>query len=294
MRRPPRCILPFLCTLIFLVSIPHTRTSAEDAAQRDIAIHWSPFFYQASQNNYDIPTNFDFDGNWDGNDNWDNAYIYRNSFRTRVYYTYQESSSNIYLTYLVFHPRDYKSIGGHENDLEGARVRVEKDGSQYGVFRDFLTFAHGTFHVTYAPEWINGTHPAAYIEAKGHGIYYWNNGVFPDSCGGMGIWYAGRGAETPDHCDDRDVSMDLIPFEDTLWPIRVYDPNWGTYSETASYVTGAYYGRRFRGHDGCKAKPPWGWANDGGAWFLKPGSEESWIVNAYLDTSSQSMYACPS
>lgn len=61
------------------------RRFAEDPWQRELAIHWSPFFYQASEDNYDIPTNFDFDGDWNGFNNWENAYWYRNNFQARIY-----------------------------------------------------------------------------------------------------------------------------------------------------------------------------------------------------------------
>jgi hypothetical protein len=160
-----------------------SKVVAEDAWHREMAIHWSPFFYQASVNNYDIPTNFNFDGNWNGYDNWENAEWYINHFQTYVYYTVQESVNHYFLTYLVFHPRDTK-FWSHENDLEGVRVVIDKDGSTYGRFWLMETFEHGNLHFTTNPTFINGSHPAVWIEAKGHGIWPWNNGVFPDGCGG--------------------------------------------------------------------------------------------------------------
>jgi hypothetical protein len=266
---------------------------------RQIAIHWSPFFYQATKDNYDIPTNFDFDNDFNGLNNWENAYWYVNNFRVYVYYAYQEIDDSIYLTYMVFHPRDTKEFFGHENDMEGVRVRVWKNLSSFGSFASLETFAHWDFHMSLAPEWV-GTHPVVYIESEGHGIYPSNNGlfgsIFPSSCGGLGIWYAGRGAETPENCDDRDVSMELISFKASLWPLRL-QPGAGTFVETEGYVTGASFGRRFLGDDGCKANPPWRWDQNGGVWFLTPspaGTSVPYVVNPYTDTTSSPPFPpCP-
>lgn len=277
-------------TLVLFCSLNGGAT-AEDAAQRNVAIHWSPFLYQASVNNYDIPTGFDFDYDWDGYNNWFNSTFFVNQFVAKVYYSYQESTDYIFLNYLVYHPRDFKALFGHEHDLEGVQVIVAKDlGVPNGRFVAIVTFAHGSFYVSYYPQFINGSHPAVYIEAKGHGIYPYNNGIFPAGCGGMGIWYAGRGGETPDHCNDRDVSMELVSFEDTLWARRF---NSETYSDTRGYVTGGWFGSSFRGHDGCKGNAPWNWSDDAGAWFLTPGYLP-YLVNVYVDSSSGSVSGCPS
>jgi hypothetical protein len=120
----------------------------------------------------------------------------------------------------------------------------------------------------------------------------------------MGIWYAGLGAETPSSCNDHDVSMDLISFEDTLWPLRLI-PGLQTYwgnpsiddgyggSFPTTYVTGASFGLSYSGDDGCKANPPWNWPTAaGGAWFLTPATEP-YVVNTYTDPSSAEMPPCP-
>lgn len=288
-------IATIVCALVALVPWEGLRVHAEDSRQRDLAIHWSPFIYQASHNNYDIPTNWDFDGNWLGEDNWEQAFSYINQFQTYVYYTFQETDTHIFIVYLFFHPRDTKMIGPHENDWEGARVSVTKDGSAYGQLYRLETFHHGNLSETTAPEIINGSHPAVWVEARAHGVYVSNTVGFPSDCGGMGIWYAGRGAEIPEHCDDRDVSMDLISFEDTLWPRRFGSP----YAGTQVYANGAYFGKLFKDDDGCHAKPPWSWEfSSDGFWFMGPAQwfslSTNYLYNPYSsDMTSVTVSACP-
>lgn len=289
-----RWLPALVCVIVaaLMALSPNTVLDAEDSWQRDIAIYWSPFIYQGTHNNYDIPTNWDFDGNMSGEDNWEQAFTYINQFRAYVYYTFQESDSHYFLTYLFFHPRDTKQLAPHENDWEGARVTVAKDGSAWGAFEKLETFSHGGFHQTTAPTWVNIQHPAVWVEARGHGVEVFNDGIFPNDCGGLGLGYHyGVGAEIPDHCNDRSVGYDLIPFEDTLWPLRFGFS--GPFAETATYNNGAYYGRVFRDDDGCHAKPPWGWTFLG-YWFLSPLPANFYVYNPFsADTSSGSVGDCP-
>jgi hypothetical protein len=263
----------------------------EDSWHRELAINWSPFIYHGTHNNYDIPTKWDFDGNMWGHDNWEQAFSYINSFQAYIYYAFQESDSHYFLTYLFFHPRDTKTFGPHENDWEGARITVEKDGSYWGAFRKMETMSHSGLHTTTAPQWANNR-PVVWVEAKGHGAEVFNDGIFPDDCGGLGLWYAGRGAEVPSHCNDRDVSYDLIPFEETLWPLRSQSATGGPFAETFVWFNNAYFGGRYYDDDGCHAKPPWAWTSDGGQWFLAPQPAAYYIYNPYTDGSSGVVREC--
>lgn len=257
----------------------------------DLAIRWSPVIYHGTHNNYDIPTRWDFDNNMSGQDNWEHAFYHINNFQAYVYYTYQESDSHYFLTYLFFHPRDTKTIGPHENDWEGARVTVEKDGTSWGGFRKLETMSLSGLHTTTNPQWENGR-PIVWVEARGHGSEVFNDGIFPNDCGGLVLSHAGRGAEVPSHCNDRDVSYELISFEDTLWPLRTQNAYGGPFAETFMF-NGAYFGGRFYDDDGCHSNPPWSWTGDGGSWFLNPQPAAHYIYNPFgSDLSSGIVREC--
>jgi hypothetical protein len=128
---------------------------------RQIAAAFAPTFYQSlgSQSRFDFITNFDFDGDWRGDNNWTNAANPRFPLPAYIYYSVAETETHYFVTYAVFHPRDYKGgdqngialseaiekgielLGGkdptglsnqvtlaHENDLEGVLVVAEKRG----------------------------------------------------------------------------------------------------------------------------------------------------------------------
>ena len=273
-----------------------TSPFAENARHRDLATHWSPFIYQAFENIYDVPTRFDFDGDWDG---LTTRLPVPGQDRIEIYYHVQESATRVWLTYSVYHPRDTKFYdlgapigltGNHQNDMEGIRVTVDKNGTEFGQIVRLETLQHTTIETTTTPEIINGSHPAVYIEAMGHGIHTgphndvysgailsFGDQVFPGNGGaGLGIWYAGRGAEWPEHGNDRDVSMELIPFEGTIWQQR---GNPLTFSEVI-WWNGRLIGKHFRGTDGCKANPPWSWP-DGPEWFFDPAGDPTGTTYVY-------------
>lgn len=273
-----------------------TSPFAESTRHRDLAIHWSPFIYQAFENIYDVPTRFDFDDDWDG---LTTPLPVPGQERVEIYYHVQESADYVWLTYSVYHPRDTKFYDGgapfgfagdHQNDLEGIRVTVEKNGTVFGQISLLETLQHTTIESTTTPELVNGSHPAVYIEARGHGIHVgphedvysgallsFSDRVFPGAGGeGLGIWYAGRGAEFPEHGNDRDVSMELIPFEGTIWQQR---KNPLTFSDVI-WWNGRLIGKHIRGADGCKANPPWSWP-DGPAWFFDPAGDPTGTTYTY-------------
>jgi hypothetical protein len=145
-----------------------------------IAAAFAPTFYQSlgSQPRFDFITNFDFDGDWRGDNNWTNAADLRFPLPAYIYYSVAETETHYFVTYAVFHPRDYKGgdqdgvvlsewiekgielFGGkdptglsnqvtlaHENDLEGVLVVVEKRGKslQDGQVQYVETIAHNRF-----------------------------------------------------------------------------------------------------------------------------------------------------
>jgi len=274
---------------------------------RELAEHWSPVIYQATSGRYDYITRFDFDGNWVGHDNWENYECY--PLPAYVYYSVIESTNYYFITYLFFHPRDEGNpicdCSHHENDSEGCRVTIRKDGSYWGRFYLLETIAHHDIHYYTQVEFINESHPAVYVKERKHAVYgtnharqpqdCWNNRypgdpclIFPSVDGtGIGYLYAGRGAEIPESVNDRDVSYELISL-DEIWERRFGDPfrickTYTTGGDTPTYDV--QFGARFSGDNyrqglweagQCAATPPWEYGvediNDNyyGIWFIDP------------------------
>ena len=207
----PRLIA--VCVLIGAANFS-TSTSAQKPTNRDldVASRFAPIFYQAlgDKPRSDYITNFDFDGDWRGDNNWNNAANKDLPLKAYIYFSVSETTTHFFIHYAVYHPRDYKGgrqgtllseliqegakRGGkydptgladeaalaHENDMEGALVVVEKDGTE-------LTDAHVVFVETlhhnnfshYRPGdpqegasivKLEGQRPLLYVEPKGHGI----------------------------------------------------------------------------------------------------------------------------
>jgi len=171
-------VLIIVGTFIMNILINHKLYASPSLFQ--IAAHWSPFIYQGTINNYDLITNFNFDGNWNGYDNWENAgkNQYYTNFHAYVYYTIIESDSHYFITYMFFHPRDTGNPWGlglygwaHENDSEGCRVVIEKDGSNWGRIQNIETIAHESYYIYNNPSLINSSHPAVYVCERKHAVY---------------------------------------------------------------------------------------------------------------------------
>jgi len=286
--------------------------SSSRPTYRELAEHWSPFIYQATTGRHDFITRFDFDGNWLGHDNWENYECY--PLPAYVYYAIVESTNYYFLTYSFFHPRDdgnplCNHCSRHENDFEGCRVIIKKDGSYWGKPYKMDTMAHGIKYSYDPPDsqnstdkfsLINGSHPAVYVMDRKHGVYgtnfakhwpdCWNMcQVFPSVDGtGIGYWYAGRGAEIPESVNDRDVSYELIDITLKLWERRFTDPHsdFGEFTTGGENPVNVYFGAKFSGDNysesiydyffngPCAARPPWNWFKENfdqkGEWFIDP------------------------
>ena len=262
---------------------------------RLLAEYWAPFFAQETwfQPKADVPARFDYDNDWAGDNNWD--HLETGSSQAYVHYAAIETASHWFLTYNVFHPRDYsdKCIVGtcHENDNEGLILTVRKDGSEFGKLEVMETLAHnnvysyvtdsrirkGAHNIDGTIEFYGTSHPLAFIEAGGHGIlgtssqhtqYDPKTDKFP---AGTGITFIYKGvAERPRHANDRLVGYDLLPIYDHWWK-KSADENWKdrTFDEYYIYTPfggrpagngrkmgGTFYGRK---ESSNKAKPFWGW-----------------------------------
>lgn len=271
---------------------------------REIVEHWSPVIYQSTEGREDYITNFDFDSNWYGKDNWEHFDCY--PLRAYVYYSIIESTDHYFISYFFFHPRDtgnpaYAYIDSHENDFEGCRFLILKDGSTWGNLLWLETILHG-YRDFYNGIEYEDSRPVVYVTPSKHAVYgknfasqswdcdYLSSGcvIFP-SKSGTGVVYRYRGiAEEPSNTNDRDVSYELIDMKDTIWARRFDNPlrNCDEFIEdhirlsldSCGYILEkAQFGAKFGGDNytipagPCRATPPWNFGFDNeGIWFIDP------------------------
>ncbi|HEV7896909.1 MAG TPA: hypothetical protein VGP31_03585 [Planosporangium sp.] len=269
------------------------QAAANDA---DLAYRWAPIHYQdsASSNyigDYLAPVNYD--GDWNTLNNWDNLGSHQSGLVGTVYYSVAETGTHWFITYGFFHPRDWKTLLPHENDMEGLLLTVRKDGSRYGRLEAMVTHAHTNFY-SYTPvgspytdgrENIDGSlllqnydgaaHPTSFQEAKGHGCYDWDGSGFP---GGDGLaYYPSRGAgRVPSGGNDRSVTYRLVDIFSPggLWERR-YDTQ--TYASWGS----------FAGDDGQHnaAHAPWAWDDSDDGSDLQAGviaTDPAYLISQYF------------
>ena len=166
-------------------------------ADLELARRYAPFVYHAFHpvlGRQDVPTSVDFDGDLRGDDNWEE--LPRYELLPTVYYAKLETASHWFLTYHLFHPRDWTrfDVGlhlTHENDGENLQIVVAKAsgrvvllftqahyrGGAYAApesgFADGAVELRGTFlrvdeDGRPAPD---GDHACVFVESGGHGIY---------------------------------------------------------------------------------------------------------------------------
>ena len=233
----------------------------------------------------DYITKFDFDNDFKGDNNWENAEKY--PLKAYVYYDVKETKTHWFIFYALYHPRDWEygwrnvaewMAPEHENDMEGMLFVIRKDGSPHGKLEIIESLAHDywfnypdpmklglaielkenffnetadgvNFETTSSP---HGIHPVAYVQARGHAIFFdknyfmtpylgliatigqtsdgvddWDENGFKSWKGHQltGIVYRYKGmAEEPEGPDDRDVGYDLIPINE-LWNLRGHEFN---------------------------------------------------------------------
>lgn len=263
---------------------------------RALAEHWAPFIAQETwfTPKADYLARVDLDGDWRGDNNWDNAFA--GSSQAYVYYAAMETETHWYLIYNMFHPRDYsdKCVAGscHENDNEGLILTITKDGSRFGSLLTMETLAHnnvyshvnsrsirgGIHNIDGGVEFWQESHPVAFIESGGHGVYgsTSSHSRFTLEAGdfseGSGVTYVYKGqAERPAHPDDREVGYQLLPIYHHWW-LRAHEGTGrqdNTFDAYYTYIpagnrprtkyqqiAGSFLGRA---QSENKAKPFWGW-----------------------------------
>lgn len=155
----------------------------------ELARRHAPWIFHAvdrDKGRQDLPTRVDFDGDLRGGNNWDA--MARHPLPPVVYYAVLETATHWFLSYHLFHPRDWSwaRVGlneTHENDGENLQLVVEKAGGRALLL---FTQAHYFGRAHAAPGsgvaareeevvapllLVQGTHPAVFVEAMGHGIY---------------------------------------------------------------------------------------------------------------------------
>jgi hypothetical protein len=162
-----------------------------------IVKRYAPFIYAATDKSggrQDIISNIDFDGDLVGNNNWAN--FDRFELKPTVYYAILETQTHYFVSYHLFHPRDWNHFtfwlnDTHENDGENFQVVVRKSDGRVVLL---WTQAHYRSCVYTNPgsgiesgatqvngEFQNvdsngvpdekGTHACVFVESQGHGIY---------------------------------------------------------------------------------------------------------------------------
>jgi hypothetical protein len=187
------------CSSSPLRTEPVERRSGEPVTDGslELARRYAPWIYHevdATRGRQDLPAPLDFDGNLSGDDNWET--FARCEFVPTAYYAHLETATHHFLTYHLFHPRDWEPIElglhlTHEGDGENLQVVVEKAsgevvllfaqahyrGEVYANDRD--AFASGRrplygLFLTFDDDGVprdGAAHAAVFVEARGHGIY---------------------------------------------------------------------------------------------------------------------------
>jgi hypothetical protein len=232
-------------------------------------------------------TRFDFDGDFVGNNN--SAHLLDFNEPAYVYYNVIESETHYFIMYCFYHVKDYKNVFGHENDLEGTLIVVEKDGTRFGKPVYAETLAHDEIYSYSRPVLVNdreGPHRVALnVEAKGHGVHSWNS--LSDLTAWLQtnpkdfVYFFGGHADDPTGKTQGLFSYDLLSVKTEMW-----DRKDGPQAQDMFGSRFDYNGKRFtlknlpsqfhaHGKLGTP-RPPWAWIDTTdtgsvrGDWFFDP------------------------
>jgi hypothetical protein len=162
-----------------------------------IAHAYAPYILHAvhpKHGRQDLPTRVDFDGDMRGDNNWEN--FERFDLPPTVYYALLETESHYFLTYHLFHPRDWSWIRigvhlTHENDGENLQIVVDKSSGRVVLLFTQAHYSGGVYanpdsdigdgaEAVRGPLTLldddgrpapDGRHAVVFVEAFGHGIY---------------------------------------------------------------------------------------------------------------------------
>lgn len=162
-----------------------------------VAERYAPFIYHAASESRwreDIISNVDFDGDLVGNNNWENFERYH--LAPTVYYAVLETETHYFISYHLFHPRDWNHFtvwlnDTHENDGENLQVVVSKSDGHVALLwtqahydswvyaRPDSSISRGSVRIEADMQLVGedgvpdqrGHHAAVFVESQGHGIY---------------------------------------------------------------------------------------------------------------------------
>jgi len=219
---------------------------------------YAPFIYAATDKSggrQDIISNIDFDGDLVGDNNWENFDSF--DLKPTVYYAILETETHYFVSYHLYHPRDWNHFtfwlnDTHENDGENFQVVVRKSDGRVVLlwtqahYRSCLytspasgiesgaTQVNGEFQ-TVDPDAVpddNGTHACVFVESQGHGIYGTLGSdsevrLSPDGAygfkSGSGVLFrpvrAGEEASEPPNTNTGESGYRLDSITMKLWPL---------------------------------------------------------------------------
>lgn len=165
-------------------------------AHLELARTYAPAIYHAIDpegGRQDLPTRVDFDDTLRGDDNWET--FPRWELPPVVYYAVLETRTHWFLSYHLFHPRDWEPLrlgvhDTHENDGENLQVVVDKQSGRvvllftqahyfgYAYWNDGAGFTDGDEQREATVLLVDdagrpspdGRHAGVFVEPRGHGI----------------------------------------------------------------------------------------------------------------------------
>src|SRR3990167_4043280 len=167
--------------LCLIISMSPLLVSA--GSEEDLAYRYAPVIFQnvdSSNPRLDFISRVDFDGDMTGNNNWENVLAY--PLDPVVYYALVSTTTHHFITYSIFHPRDWASwctglfYECHENDMENLQIVVEKKNGRVVAL---VTQAHigSSVYLTTGSDESDGRivfvdeRIGVFIESRGHAIY---------------------------------------------------------------------------------------------------------------------------
>jgi hypothetical protein len=248
---------------------------------------------------YDALIAVDFDGNQDGYDNVSN--IRKFPLLATLYGgVLAETQDSYYFLYVAYHARDYDTpvrewffdASSHDNDLEGAMIRVDKASMRpvametwfHNLFFQFATSpeTRGTQTIDGKLHVEDGTHVILYVDSGGHGIR-----GFQKIDEAKLVTQKHKIYRVADDADNLQLSS-VSPFvRYKLLPLEAFlDKGKGPFGQGYLFEEpvdwgvgmpiGKYFSGKYQGTTGwARPKPPWSWTDKRdvirhGAWFFHP------------------------
>jgi hypothetical protein len=178
-------------------TMPNGGASTAREPLTPIVERYAPFIYAATDKcggRQDIISNYDFDGDLVANNNWEN--FERFELKPTVYYAMLETETHYFISYHLFHPRDWNHFtvwlnDTHENDGENFQVVARKSDGRVVLlwaqahYRSRV-YTRAGFGIESGAVRINGdfqtvdtdgvpsekgTHACVFVESQGHGIF---------------------------------------------------------------------------------------------------------------------------